>query len=99
MELKNVVMEQLSGLLDSLYEFVLDEEQEEINEVEDSLYNLLLKKEKYKVQVFGESKSCFEELYTEEEIKTIEKFMNDMEKHNVASYDYPAIEFTKMEEK
>ena len=98
MELKNI-MEQLSGLLDSLYEFVLDEEQEEINEIENSLYNLLLKKEKYKVQVFGESESCFEELYTEEEIKTIEKFMNDMDKHKVPSYDYPAIEFTKVEEK
>ena len=95
MELKKVVMEQLSGLFDSLYEFVLEEEREE----ESFLYNLLLKKEKYKVQVFGESKSCFEELYTEEEIKTIEKFMNDMEKHNVASYYYPAVEFTKMEEK
>ena len=98
MELKNI-MEQLSGLLDSLYEFVLDEEQEEINEVEDSLYNLLLKKEKYKVRVLGESESCFEELYTEEEIKTIEKFMNDMDKHKVASYDCPVIEFTKVEEK
>ena len=47
MELKNI-MEQLSGLLDSLYEFVLKEEREEINEIENSLYNLLLKKEKYK---------------------------------------------------
>ena len=98
MELKNI-MEQLSGLLDSLYEFSLEEEREEINEIENSLYNLLLKKEKYKVRVFGESESCFEELYTEEEIKTIEKFMNDMDKHKVASYDCPVVAFTKMEEK
>ena len=98
MELKNII-EQLSGLLDSLYEFVLDEEREEINEIESSLYNLLLKKEKYKVRVLGESESYFEELYTEEEIKTIEKFMNDMDKHKVTSYDCPVIEFTKVEEK
>lgn len=49
----------------------------------------------YIVHVYGDSHSKFEERYTEEEIQVIEKFFNDMDKHEVASYDIPAIEFEK----
>lgn len=50
-------------------------------------------KKLYSVSVFGESESCFEEYYTEEEIRVIEKFFNDMSKHDVAIYDIPLVEF------
>lgn len=53
-------------------------------------------KEVYKVTVLGESYSMFEEYYSEEEIKTINKFMNDMSNHNVPNYDIPCIEFEKI---
>lgn len=52
-------------------------------------------KELYLVSVYGDSFSSFEESYSEEEIKVIEKFFDDLGKHNVASYDYPDIEFEK----
>ena len=52
-------------------------------------------KELYLVNVLGESESHFEEHYSEEEIKVIEKFFNDMSRHDVASYDIPLIEFEK----
>lgn len=50
-------------------------------------------KKLYSITVTNESESCFDEYYTEEEIRTIEKFFNDMEKHDVASYDIPLVEF------
>lgn len=52
-------------------------------------------KELYLVSVYGDSFSSFEEYYSEEEIKTIDKFFNDMGEHNVATYDYPLVEFEK----
>ena len=52
-------------------------------------------KELYLVSVYNDSFSSFEEYYSEEEIKTIEKFFEDMCKHGVASYDYPDVEFEK----
>lgn len=52
-------------------------------------------KELYKVTVFGDSESRFEEYYSNEEIKTITKFVNDMYEHGVASYDIPYFEFEK----
>lgn len=52
-------------------------------------------KELYLVNVLGESESRFEEYYSEEEIKTIFKFIHDMDIHDVPSYDVPLIEFEK----
>lgn len=52
-------------------------------------------KELYLVHVFGESESHFEEYYSEEEIKTIFKFVHDMDMHDVPSYEMPCIEFEK----
>jgi hypothetical protein len=45
--------------------------------------------------VFGESESRFEGHYSEEEIKTIFKFIYDMDIHDIPSYDVPCIEFEK----
>ena len=47
----------------------------------------------YTVTVYGDSVSHFEEQYSEEEIKIIEKFFNDMSKYDVPHYDVPLIEF------
>lgn len=52
-------------------------------------------KEVYKVTVLGESYSDFEEYYTKEEIEIINKFIDDMKKHDVARYDIPCVEFEK----
>ena len=52
-------------------------------------------KELYLVHVLGESESYFEEHYSEEEIKTILKFIYDMDTHDGPSYDVPCIEFEK----
>jgi hypothetical protein len=52
-------------------------------------------KELYLVTILGDSASYFEEYYSEEEIKVIEKFFNDMDKHHVASYDNPLVQFDK----
>lgn len=52
-------------------------------------------KELYLVSVYGDSMSRFEEYYSEEEIKAIEKITDDMKKHGVANYDIPCIEFEK----
>lgn len=52
-------------------------------------------KELYKVSVFGDSESHFEEQYTKEEIDVIMKFFVDMDKHYVASYDVPYVRFEK----
>lgn len=53
-------------------------------------------KKLYLVSIFGDSESHFEEYYNEEEIKVIEKFINDMIKNDVPSYDYPLIEFKEI---
>ena len=55
-------------------------------------------KKLYFVTVYGDSESIFKEYYTEEEIDIINKFFNDMDKHGVASYDMPAIEFEEVKE-
>ena len=52
-------------------------------------------KELYLVTVFGETVSYFEEYYNEEEVETIKRFFNDMNKHEVARYDLPDIVFEK----
>lgn len=52
-------------------------------------------KEFYNVMVLNESETYFREQYSEEEIKTIFKFIHDMQMNNVPSYDYPLIEFEK----
>lgn len=52
-------------------------------------------KKLYRVNIFGDSESHFEEYYSDEEIETIMKFFNDMDKHDVASYDVPLVEFEK----
>lgn len=52
-------------------------------------------KELYSVSVFGDSASYFSEYYSEEEVKVIEKFFDDMSKYGVASYDIPLVEFYK----
>lgn len=52
-------------------------------------------KELYLVNVYGDSFSSFEEYYDEKEIEVIQKFFNDMGEHDVASYDYPLVEFEK----
>lgn len=52
-------------------------------------------KELYNVRVYNDSESFFKESYSEDEIKVIMKFFNDMSKHKVARYDFPAIEFEK----
>lgn len=55
------------------------------------------KKKCYKVTVFNESESKFEEYYTEEEVRIIQKFFEDMSKHNVAHYDIHEVQFEKKE--
>ena len=52
-------------------------------------------KELYLVSVYGDSFSSFEEYYSEDEIKIIKKFFNDMGERGVANYDYPLIEFER----
>lgn len=52
-------------------------------------------KEFYNVMVLNESETYFREQYSEEEIKTIFKFIHDMQMNNVPSYDCPLIEFEK----
>lgn len=52
-------------------------------------------KELYFVRVLGDSESHFDEYYSEEEVKVIEDFFNDMSRHGVASYDVPLVEFYK----
>lgn len=52
-------------------------------------------KEFYNVRVSNESETCFREQYSEEEIKTIFKFIHDMEMNDVPHYDMPLVEFEK----
>lgn len=52
-------------------------------------------KELYLVTVFGKSASYFEEYYSEEEVKVIEGFLDDMKKRGVARCDVPHIEISK----
>ena len=52
-------------------------------------------KEFYNVRVSNESETYFREQYSEEEIKTIFKFIHDMEMNDVPHYDMPCIEFKR----
>ena len=52
-------------------------------------------KEFYNVSVLNEGETHFRECYSEEEIKTIFKFIHDMDINNVPHYDYPLIEFER----
>ena len=52
-------------------------------------------KEFYNVRVSNESETYFREQYSEEEVKTIFKFIHDMEMNDVPHYDMPFIEFEK----
>ena len=55
-------------------------------------------RELYTVVVTNSRESVFKEHYTKEEILIIKKFLNDMKKHNVASYDVPTVVFKKWEQ-
>ena len=52
-------------------------------------------KEFYNVSVSNESVTYFREQYSEEEIKTIFKFIHDIDINGVPHYDMPCIEFEK----
>lgn len=52
-------------------------------------------KELYVVSVYGDSFHSFEKCYTEKEVETILKFLDDMSENGVASYDVPLVEFEK----
>lgn len=54
-------------------------------------------KELYSVCVYGDSYSCFEEYYSEEEVEIIQKFIVDMSKNGVANWDVPCISFEKID--
>ena len=52
-------------------------------------------KELYLVKVYGDSYSEYEEYFDEKEIEIIQKFLNGMDEHDVATYDVPLVEFEK----